>query len=55
MFKVNNKNARTTSTFSIVSIVDFEQVNASWVMYWLVTLNFYWAVGQFNSVSQSIY
>ena len=26
MFKVNNKNTRTTSTFSIVSIFDFEQV-----------------------------
>ena len=40
MFKVNNKNSRTTSTsfkkiqffkcFSNVSIADFEQVNVSW-------------------------
>ena len=26
MFKVNNKNTRTTSTFAVVSIFDFEQV-----------------------------
>ena len=33
MFKVNNKNTRTTSlTSSSVSIVDFEQVNVSWVV-----------------------
>ena len=42
MFKVNNKNTRTTSVltvnfaqvshlFSAVSIVDFEQVNVRWV------------------------
>ena len=35
MFKVNNKSTRTTSVtsapFSSVSIVDFEQVNVSWV------------------------
>ena len=36
MFKVNNKDTRTTSTTdftycSSVSIADFEQVNASWV------------------------
>ena len=36
MFKVYNKNSRTTSvwwftTFCSVSIVDFEQVNVSWV------------------------
>ena len=47
MFKVNNKNTRTTfidvflvfllvtlnifHTFSSISIVDFEQVNVSWV------------------------
>ena len=32
MFKVNNKNFRVTSmtTFSSVSIADFEQVNVSW-------------------------
>ena len=32
MFKVNNKNLRVTSmtTFSSVSIADFEQVNVSW-------------------------
>ena len=31
MFKVNNKNTRTTSTrFSIVFIVEFEQVNVTW-------------------------
>ena len=30
MFKVNNKN---NAPFSSVSIVDFEQVNASWVIY----------------------
>ena len=32
MFKVNNKNTRTTSVtaFCTVSIVDFEQVNVSW-------------------------
>ena len=29
MFKVNNKNTRTTS-FSIVSFGNFEQVNVSW-------------------------
>ena len=28
MFKVNNKNIRTT--FSSISIADFEQVNVSW-------------------------
>ena len=38
MFKVNNKNTKTTSndifhTFSSVSIVDFEQLNVSWVCY----------------------
>ena len=27
MFKVNNKDARTTSMFHIISVVDFEQVN----------------------------
>ena len=37
MFKVNNKNTRMTSltyftTFSSVSVVDFEQVNVSWVL-----------------------
>ena len=33
MFKVNNKNTRTYFTpFSSVSIVDFEQLNISWVM-----------------------
>ena len=35
MFKVNNKNSRTMSkifhTFSSVSIVEFEQVNVSWI------------------------
>ena len=36
MFKVNNKNTRTTSLFLIVnfehiSIVEIEQVNVSWV------------------------
>ena len=32
MFKVDNKNTRTTSmTFLSVSVVDFEQVNVSWV------------------------
>ena len=34
MFKVNNKNTRTTSYFTPVSsaiIADFEQVNVSWV------------------------
>ena len=29
MFKVNNKNTRTTSQ-SMVLIVDFEQINVSW-------------------------
>ena len=35
MFKVNNKNTRTTSLtpFSSVSIADFEQVNVSWDHY----------------------
>ena len=37
MFKVTNKNTRMTSltyftTFSSVSVVDFEQVNVSWVL-----------------------
>ena len=40
MFQVNNKNTRTTSVIFIVnsehissvSIVDFEQVNVSWVV-----------------------
>ena len=34
MFKVNNKNTRTTyfTFFSVVSIGDFEQVNVSWVI-----------------------
>ena len=35
MFKVNNKDTRTTTTYftpcSSVSIVKFEQVNAGWV------------------------
>ena len=31
MFKVNNKNARRRS-FPSVSIVNFEQVNVSWVV-----------------------
>ena len=31
MFKVNNKNTRTTSPFPNISVIDFEQVNASWV------------------------
>ena len=30
MFKVNNKDTRTTPCYS-VSIVNFEQVNAGWV------------------------
>ena len=35
MFKVNNKNTRTTSmtyftSFPSVAIVDFEQINVSW-------------------------
>ena len=32
MFKVNNRNTRATSmtTFSGISIVDFEQVNVIW-------------------------
>ena len=29
MFKVNNKNTRTTSQ-SMVLIIDFEQINVSW-------------------------
>ena len=36
MFKVNNKNTRTTSYFTPVSsaiIADFEQVNVSWVKF----------------------
>ena len=38
MFKVNNKDTRTTpmayfTTCSSVSIVNFEHVNAGWVMY----------------------
>ena len=35
MFKVNNKNTRTTSLtpFSSVSIADFEQINGSWIVY----------------------
>ena len=33
MFKVNNNNIRATSPFSSVSIVDFEQVNVSWVIF----------------------
>ena len=52
MFTVNNKNARTTSmtsfwcfhqlgacftSFSSVSIVDFEQVNANWLLWNLYT------------------
>ena len=34
MIKVNNKNTTTTSftPFSSVSIVDFEQVNVTWVV-----------------------
>ena len=34
MFKVNNKNIRTTSltSFSSVSFVNFEQVIVSWIM-----------------------
>ena len=32
MLKVNNKNARTTSMASSVSIIDFEQVNVTWVV-----------------------
>ena len=37
MFKVKNKNTRTAfltyfTPFSVVSIVDFEQVNVSWVI-----------------------
>ena len=37
MFQVKNKNTRTTSMtyftpISIVSIVDFEQVNVNWVL-----------------------
>ena len=31
MFKVNNKDTRTTGVVSIVSIVNFEHVNADWV------------------------
>ena len=31
MFKVNNKDTRTTPPFSSVSIFNFEQVNVSWV------------------------
>ena len=52
MFKVNNKNTRTTSndvvlmfllltfnifhTFSSVSIVDFEQVNVTWAFSYFI-------------------
>ena len=32
MFKVNNKNTRT---MSMTSIVDFEQVNVSWEVFFL--------------------
>ena len=32
MLKVNNKNTRTAYIFSIVSIVDFEQVNVRLVV-----------------------
>ena len=43
MFKVNNKNTRTTSTyftpFSSVFIVNFEQVNVSWIDQNLETLS----------------
>ena len=31
MFKVNNKDTRTTPSVSIVSIVNFEHVNRDWV------------------------
>ena len=30
MFRVKSKNTRTTSNFSSVSIIGFEQVNVSW-------------------------
>ena len=36
MFKVKNKNSRTTSltsTTSSVSVADFEQANSSWVVF----------------------
>ena len=31
MFRVNKENTGTASMTSIVSVVDFEQVNVSWV------------------------
>ena len=31
MFKVSNKDARTTPLTSSISIANFEQVNAGWV------------------------
>ena len=37
VFKVNNKITRTTPPCSSVSILNFEQVNASWVCLYLAT------------------
>ena len=33
MFQINNKNTRNLTPFSTVSIVEFEQVNISWVSF----------------------
>ena len=42
MFKVNNKNTRTTSfaPFSGVFIVEFEQVNVTWVLIYFETFKY---------------
>ena len=38
MFKVNNKDTKTTPPFSSASIVNFEHVTAGWAMLFRMTI-----------------